>query len=160
MAAGQMTGIAGFIPPTSSVGDDAMNASSPAGVTKTRHLHKAGTNFNTVVGDTPTTKECIIYVATAAGTIRNFRAVLEDTGTSSSMTFDLKKYATGGSSGSSVLSAAVSFTHSDTDNTPKAGTISSASYAAGDVFTASLTVSSSTGSVGPFAWAEFDEVAG
>ena len=159
MAAGQILGITGFIAPSGTVTDDAMSANSPAGVTKTRHLHKAGTSFGFDVDDTPTTKEFIIYVATAAGTVRNVRGMFEDTGTSSGITFDLKKYATGGSTGSSVLSAAISFTHSDADNTPKAGTISSASYVAGDMFSILMTVSSSTGTVGPYAWAEFDEVA-
>lgn len=126
---------------------------------QTRHLFKGFSSFAVAVGGTPATREEIVFVASAAGTIREFKCGMEDTGSSASSTFDLKKYATGGSTGSSVLSAAVTVSNADTDNTPKAGTLSSATYAAGDVFTILLTVSTSTGAAGPFAWALFDEVA-
>jgi hypothetical protein len=125
-----------------------------------RHLHKAGTSFALAVGGTPATREEIIFTASTSGTVRAFKCLMEDTGTAASSTFDLKKYATGGSTGSSVLSAAVTVSNADTDNTPKSGTINSASFVAGDVFTILLTVSTSTGAAGPYAWAEFDELAG
>lgn len=160
MADGQLTGVKGFIPPSNSVGDDAANANSPFGVTKTRHLHKEGTEFGLAIGGTPVTAERTIFIATSSGSVRHFRAALKETGSSTGITFDLKKYPVGTSSGSSVLSATADFTNSDADNTPKAGTISSAPFVAGDRFTALMTVSSATGAAGPFAWAEFDELAG
>lgn len=153
MAAGQITGITGFQPPSNSVGDDALNASSPAGVTKTRHLHSKSSDFGLAVGGTPVAAHRMIYTARAAGTVRNFSALCWDTGTSASITFDLKK------NNASILSGTVAITNATTDKAVQAGTISSAPYVAGDIFTIDLAVSSSTGMTGPFAWAEFDEVA-
>lgn len=124
-----------------------------------RHLYKGFSNFALAVGGTPATREEIVFVASSAGVIREFKCGMEDTGTSASSTFDLKKYATGGSTGASVLSAAVTVSNADTDNSPKSGTISSSTFVAGDVFTIALSVSTSTGAAGPFAWALFDEVA-
>lgn len=124
-----------------------------------RHLYHQGTSFGFKVGDTPTTVEMWVHTATSAGTIRRFGCGMEDTGSSASSTFDLKKYSAGGSSGSSVLSAAVTVANSDTDNTEKTGTINSATYNAGDQFYILMTVSTSTGAAGPWAYALFDETA-
>lgn len=153
MAAGQIIGFTGFQPPSGTVGDDALNANSPAGVTKTRHLHSKGTEFGLAVGGTPVASHRMIYTARAAGTVRNFAALCWDTGTSASVTLDLKK------NNSSILSAPVTITNATTDKVPQVGTISIAPYVAGDIFTVDLAVSSSTGMTGPFAWAEFDEIA-
>lgn len=159
MAQGQIIGFTGFQPPSGTVGDDAMNANSPAGVTKTRHLHSKGTSFGLAIGATPVTGEFQIYRAKAAGTIRNFVAELEETGSSSSIAFDLKKYNDANPTGVSVLSSAVTITNATADRSGQAGTISSATYSVGDIFTISMTVSSSTGATGPWADAEFDEPA-
>lgn len=125
---------------------------------QTRHLYAKGTSFGFLVGDTPTTKEVWIHTAKAAGVIRRFEAGMEDTGSSASSTFDLKAYAAGGSSGSSVLSAAITISNGDTDNTPETGTINTSSYVAGTQFYALMTVSSSTGAAGPWCEALFDEL--
>lgn len=125
---------------------------------QTRHLHIGRTSFGFAVGDTPTTKEFHVHTALSAGTIRRFGCGMEDTGTSASSTFDLKKYSVGSSSGSSVLSGAVTVANSDTDNTEKTGTINSSSYNAGDQFYILMTLSTSTGAAGPWAYALFDEV--
>ncbi len=125
---------------------------------QTRHLHIGRTAFGFLVGDTPTTKEVYVHTATSAGTIRRFGCGMEDTGTAASSTFDLKKYAVGGSSGTTVLSAAVTVANSDTDNTEKTGTINTSTYAVGDQFYILMTVSTSTGAAGPWAYALFDEV--
>jgi hypothetical protein len=153
------TGTCTILPGTLSTREFSSSNSDALTRDQTRHLYKGFSNFALAVGGTPATREEIVFVASAAGTIREFKCGMEDTGTAASSTFDLKKYATGGSTGSSVLSAAVTVSNADTDNTPKAGTISSATYVAGDVFTIALTVSTSTGAAGPFAWALFDEVA-
>jgi hypothetical protein len=123
-----------------------------------RHLYKGQTDFGKKVGDAPATAEYFLFTASAAGTIREFKAKIVETGSAASSTFDLKKYAVGGNSGSSVLSAAVTIANSDTDNTPKAGTINSADFVAGDSFYALCTMTTSTGAAGPSAWALFDEV--
>lgn len=109
------------------------------------------TNFNLSSAATPVTTTVVVYNARSACTLRDFTALLVDTGTSTNIDFDLKK------NGSSVLSAAINFTHSDTDNTPKAGTISGTSLVAGDVVTMVCTVTSSTGALGPSAQLIFNE---
>ena len=159
MATGQLTGISGFRAPSASIGDDALNANDPAGITKTHHLINKSTGFGFLIGDTPTTKEVPVHTCKVAGTIRNFGALLKDTGSSTSITFDLKKYNAGNTSGVSVLSSAVSVTHGTTDRALTAGTISSATTAVGDLITILMTVSSSTGALGPYAELEIDEIA-
>lgn len=153
MASGQVIGFTGFAAPSNTIGDDAMNANSPAGVTKTRHLHHKGTGFGLVIGGTPVTAEYTIHRAAAAGTVRNFRAYLTVDGTSTSITYDLKK------NGTTILSGVVTLTHSTGDGVAVAGSISGATYVAGDKFSIAQTVSSATGATGPWAEAEFDELA-
>lgn len=122
-----------------------------------RHIHAKTTDFGKKVGDTPASGEYLLHVAVTDGFVRSFSCGNLESGSSASMTFDLKKYATGGNSGSSILSAAVTVTSSDTDNTPKPGTINTVAYNAGDRFYALLTVSSATGALSPEALAVFDE---
>jgi hypothetical protein len=118
---------------------------------KMQHTYKPGTNFGLVIGGTPTTREEIVFVASQAGTIRGFNALLNDTGTSSNITFDLKK------NGSTVLSGVVTITNATADRSVQAGTLSATTFAADDVFSISMAVSSSTGAQGPFAWIELEE---
>lgn len=151
----QITGDGGLTIPTGAVDDEAHTSASGKEVrlTALRHLHIKGTNFGSVVGGTPATAEVTIHRAATSGTIRNFRVYLTADGSSTSIAYDLKK------NGTTVLSGAVTLTHSTGDGVAVAGTISSATYSAGDRFTISQTVSSSTGAQGPWAEAEFDETA-
>lgn len=121
---------------------------------KLQHIHKAGTCFALAIGGTPATREEIVYVASAAGTVRLFSCVLNDSGTSTSITFDLKK------NGTTMLSGAVSYVHGDGDKTVKDGTLSVTAVVAGDILSIAMTVSSATGAQGPFAWCEVEETAG
>lgn len=139
--------------PSACVDDEAASASSPLAVTKTRHIHRVGTGFGFLIGDAPTTKEVIVYRAKAAATVRNFLALLNDSGTSTSITFDLKK------NGATILSGAVSVVDGTGDRTAVAGTIANATLAAGDVLSVLMTVSSATGAQGPWAELEIDEPA-
>ncbi len=159
MAAGQLTGITSIRLPTGTVTDDAMNSASPAGVTKTRHLFSKHTAFNFLIGDTPTTKEVIVHTCKVAGTIRNFGCLLKETGSSTSVAFDLKKYNAGNTSGVSVLSGTVTVTHGTTDRELQSGSLASATTAAGDLITILMTVSTATGATGPYAEVEIDETA-
>jgi hypothetical protein len=104
-----------------------------------------------VIGGTPTTREEIVYVASQAGTVRGFAALLNETGTSSSITFDLKK------NGVTMLSSVVTITNATADRAVTAGTLSVTSFAADDVLSISMAVSSSTGAQGPFAFIELEE---
>jgi len=118
---------------------------------KMQHTYKPGTNFGFVIGGTPTTREEIVYVASQAGTVRGFAALLNETGTSSSITFDLKK------NGVTMLSSVVTITNATADRAVTAGTLSVTSFAADDVLSISMAVSSSTGAQGPFAFIEHEE---
>jgi hypothetical protein len=110
-----------------------------------------GTPFGFAIGATPTTREEIVHVATVAGTIRGFHALLNDTGTSTGITFDLKK------NGTTCLSATVSLTQADSDRSVKDGTLSVTSIAADDVLSILMTVTSSTGAQGPYAFVNLEE---
>jgi len=111
------------------------------------------TNLGFAIGATPTTREEIVHVCKYAGVIRGFHALLNDTGTTTSITFDLKK------NGTTVLSAVATITHSDADRLVKDGPLSGGSVAvvAGDVLSVLMTVTSSTGAQGPHAWASLTE---
>lgn len=116
-------------------------------------LHRASTNFDTAIGGTPAGRESVLYIASTTGVIRGFYALLTDTGTSTDIDFDLKK------NGTTVLSAAVNITNADSDGTVKSGTISDSTIAADDYISIAMTVTSSTGAQGPYAWAEIQETA-
>lgn len=122
-------------------------------VTKLKHLHKPSSNFDLAIAGTPVAREEIVFVAGGVGTIRGFRCLLNDTGTTTDVDFDLKV------NGSSVLSAVVNITNADGDMTVKTGTISSPALAVGDVVSLELIVTTSTGAQGPMAWADIDEPA-
>lgn len=127
-------------------------ASSPVvDADKLQHVYKAGTNLGFAIGATPTTREEIIHVAEVAGTIRGFHCLLNDTGTSTDIDFDLKK------NGVSVLTAVATITHSDADKAVVDGTLSSTTVAVDDVFSIAMTVTSSTGAQGPYAWVNIEE---
>lgn len=133
------------------VTDAAIATTTTIDADKLQHAYKPFTNFDLAIGATPVAREEIVFVAQTAGTIRNFHCLLNDTGTSTDVDFDLKV------NGSSVLSAAVNVTHSDSDRAVKDGTINSASLSADDVVSIELAVTSSTGAQGPFAWAVIEE---
>lgn len=145
--------------PSACVDDEAANSSRPLGVNKTRHLHIRGTNFGFESTGTPTTKEFIVHRCAAAGTLRNFRTLLEETGSSTDIDYDLIKYNDANPSGVSVLSAVVNITHATADRTATAGTISTPTTAAGDLLAIQQTVTSATGAAGPWAEVEIDEEA-
>jgi hypothetical protein len=148
-----------FQPPSGCVTNDSVSATAAIAVGKVVHLVPKFTTFGFDFDDTPTTKEFIVHVSKIAGTIRNFRVGLRDTGSSTSVAFDLRKYNAGNTSGVSVLSGTVTLTHGTTDRALQTGTISSPTTVADDWFTILMTVSSATGAVGPYAEVEFEEAA-
>lgn len=120
---------------------------------KLEHLRKPGTNFALAIGGTPAAREEIVFVASTTGVIRGFHALLNDTGTSTSVTFDLKK------NGTTCLSSVITITHAATDKAVSDGTLSVTTFAADDIISIQLAVSSSTGAQGPYAWVEIQETA-
>lgn len=118
---------------------------------KLQHVYRAWTNFDLASTATPVARVEIVHVAGYAGTIRGFHAMCIDTGTSASVTFDLKK------NGTTVLSSVITITNATTDAQVQDGTLSVTTFNADDYFTIHLAVSSSTGMTGAFAWADFEE---
>jgi hypothetical protein len=119
---------------------------------KAQLFTKAITNFDLAIAATPVAREEVVFVASSAGTINKFAALLNDTGTSTNVGFVLKK------NGSTLMASALDITHATSDRVVVAGSLTSSTFVAGDVFSIQLTVSASTGAQGPFAWAEFIEV--
>jgi len=139
--------------PDSCVGDQEIKSDANIDADKMQHLYKPGTIFDLAIGATPVAREEVVFVASTAGTIRGFHAMLNDTGTSTDVDFDLKV------NGSSVLSSVVNITNADSDRAVADGSINTPAVSVGDVVSISLAVTSSTGAQGPFAWAEIEETA-
>lgn len=140
-----------FTPDGGSITNEHIASSAAIDADKMQHVYKPGTNFGFVIGGTPTTREEIVYVASQSGTVRAFNCLLNDTGTSTSIAFDLKK------NGTTMLNSAETITHSDADKSVQTPTLSVPTFAADDVLSISMTVSSSTGAQGPYAWIELEE---
>ena len=135
------------------VTDAAIATTTTIDADKLEHVHKPGSNFDLAIGATPVAREEIVYVAKNAATIRSFHALLNDTGTSTDVDFDVKV------NGTTALSSTVNVTHSDSDRAVKDGTLNTTSLSADDVVSVELTVTSSTGAQGPFCWVEIEETA-
>jgi len=140
-----------FEAPAGSIGNAAI-ATGATGLKiakeKIEHMHAFGTSFGL---DTTTTVASDIYrvcVAPRAGTLHTFRAIMTTTGTTGDSDFDLLV------NGSSVLSSAVNIANTDSDNTQETGTISSASFTAGQRIDIQVTRNSSHDGTGPFAMVE------
>ena len=138
---------------SSTVGDEQIRANANIDADKLQHLYKVGTSFNLAIGGTPAAREEIVWVASGTATVRTFKCLLNDTGTSTDVDFDLKK------NGATILSAAVNITNAASDRAVQTGTLSSATLVAGDVLSIELAATSTTGAQGPFAWVEVEEVA-
>ncbi|NBW11006.1 MAG: hypothetical protein EBR82_23545 [Caulobacteraceae bacterium] len=136
------------------IGNQEISSSAAIDTSKMQHLYRRATGFGLAIGATPTTREEVVFVAETAGSVQQFAAMCNDSGTSASVTFDLKK------NGVSILSSVVTITHSTGDRVVVDGTLASTALAAGDVLSIALTVSSSTGMQGPFAWVTVKETAG
>lgn len=144
--------------PAGAVSDTQIAAAASIDADKLEHLHKVGSDFGVAADAAPAADtEKIVFVASGTATIRTFKALLIDTGTTTDVKFDLQKAPAGSTTFATVLSATVDFTNSDTDNTTKSGTISSASLVAGDVLQVVMDYTSATGALGPWAFVEIDE---
>jgi len=118
-----------------------------------RHAYVCGTNFGKGFNETPVTKTEIVRVATGAGVIQGFHAMAYESGSSASVTFDLKK------NGTSVLSGAITVNDATGDRTTVDGTVTSPNVVKDDVLTIVQTVSTSTGMQGTYAWLTMQETA-
>jgi len=140
-----------LIPDAGSLTDQYIASNAAISVDKQQHAYKARTDFGAKIGDTPVTVEKIVHVASQAGTLRNFNAMLNVTGSASSMTFDLKK------NGVSVLTSVITLTNTNSNRQVVTVVPATVAFVAGDVLSIALTVTTSTGAQGPFAWASLSE---
>lgn len=117
-----------------------------AGIEASKLIHQSSpwTTFGFSPTGTPTTTSRTLFVARSSCVIRDVIAMLVADGSSTSIAFDLQK------NGVSVLSAAITITNTTGDNTPVAGTLITTALSSGDILTAVMTVTSSTGATGPF----------
>lgn len=150
---GRIVASQGVSVPNSSFNDDqiAQTPGKEIDADKLEHSYRAWSNLATAIGSAPSAREEVVWVARQAGTIREFFAMLNGACTTGTISFDLKK------NGTTMLSATVDFTNADAAKSVKTGTFSGAqTYAAGDVLSIAVTVSSGDGT-GPYACATVDE---
>lgn len=134
-----------------SVSNQEVHSDAAIDASKLKHAYSAGTSFAVAIGGTPATREEIVHVANATGTVLGFHALLNDSGSSTNIDFDLKK------NGTTMLSSALNYVHGDGDRTVKDGTLSVTSFVEGDVLSVAMTVTSATGAQGPRAWVNIEE---
>ena len=139
--------------PTGAVNNEAVAAGAALDADKLQHLYKKGTTFDLAIGATPVAREEIVFVASTAGIIRGFHALLNDTGTTTDIDFDIKI------NGTTALSGLLNFTDADSDGAVKSGTLSTTVIAIDDIISIQMIITTSTGAQGPFAWLEVEELA-
>lgn len=92
------------------------------------------------------TKRVILHVADKAGTLMEAGAGLADTGTNTSISFDLQT-----EPATSLLTGAIAVTHAVADRVEVAGVVSgTGAYGAGAVISAVITVTNAVGAVAPW----------
>ena len=136
--------------PAGTITNAGVNAAAAIDATKVVHAKSVTTDFGVAADAAPSADvKKVMFRATGAGTISFVKAALVDCGSSTDVKFDLLKAAAGATTLASILSATIDFTHADTDNTVKTGTLSTASVVAGDVLVGSMDYTSATGAKGP-----------
>jgi hypothetical protein len=144
-----------FTPPAACIGDNAANASSPLGATKTRHRHSV--TESQAHGSAAADSRSVVHVAHAAGTVDEVRAGITVACVGdSTITVDVKK------NGTTILSAPISIDSGDAAFAKVDGVITDDDYVAGDVFEVIVDATVGTGTLGQgiFANIIFDELAG
>lgn len=137
--------------PAGSVGNREVSNTPGNEITQDKlwHLTKYTERFGLAIGATPTTQHVILFQADKAGKLGDdISASLYDSGTSTAVTFNIKK------NGTSILSGgtAISVVHGTGDRGQVAGVFGSAAeqaYAIGDVISCDVTATSTTGALGP-----------
>lgn len=133
--------------PAGSVGDAHIDATDPLSTNKVTHQHAA--TYAQASGAVVADATQLFYIARATGTIAAMKVAIDTapTGGDKAYTVDLKK-STGGGAFASILSAVVTVNSSSTSLSVVAGTLSTATYAASDIFEIVVDASGSTGTQG------------
>ena len=145
IAGGEITLPTGLIKNVTIASDAAIDT------TKVKQMYKKGTNFNTAIGSAPTNREEIVHVCNSSGTLKGFHAILNVTGSTTDIDFDIKI------NGVSALSALLNFTNTDSDAVPKDGSLSTTAVTVDDVISIEVAVTTSTGAQGAYAWVDIEE---
>lgn len=139
--------------PASSVTNTSVTAAAGIDASKLEHRHR---ETYSQPNTTATSVTQVIYTAAAAGTVNSFKAgsIVACIG-AATVTVDLKK------NGSTILSAVITLDSSNTAYVVEAGTINSAAYVAGDMFTIVTVATAGGGTIatGFTCIAEFEEAA-
>lgn len=125
--------------------DDDISRTAAISADCLKHAYVKLSTQGIAIGATPTTKEEIIHVARSVGTVVGFQAMLNDSGSATGITADLKK------NGTTMLSAPIALTHSTGDRVSVDGTLASTALAIDDVISVAWIVTTSTGAQGPVA---------
>jgi len=130
--------------PASTVTNAAVASGAAIDASKLLHMVNVPTQlFAPATTVTALTQDC--YIAKGIGTLTSVRAAINGaiaTGADRTVTVDLQKSTAGGAF-ATVLSGTVGFTNASVLRTLSTGTISSATYAAGDLFRWVVTVAGS-----------------
>ena len=121
---------------------------------KVQPFFKIGSDLGVAVNGTPVTKSIIRHVASQAGSVRGFHALLVNVGTSTSVSFDLQK------NGATILTTPIVITNANSNYQIVDGVLAStlaATLAANDILTIVVTATSTTGALGPYCWFVVDE---
>ena len=136
--------------PAGTLTNAGVNAAAAIEATKLVHAKSVTTDFGVAADAAPSADvKKVLFRATGACTISFVKAALIDCGSSTDVKFDLLKASAGSDTPATVLSATIDFTHADTDNTVKTGTLASAALVAGDVLVGHMDYTSATGAKGP-----------
>lgn len=110
------------------------------------HLTDYTERFGLGIAATPTTQSVVLFYAEKGGKLADVQALLNDSGTSTAVTFDLLK------NGLTILSSPISVVHGTGDRTPVAASFASSTaheYAEGDVISCTVTATSTADAQGP-----------
>jgi len=117
---------------------------------KLRHQRYLLSDMGLNADDAPVTTTKVVLVPPNSCTLKSFRAMLTNTGTTTDVDFDVKI------NGTTALTAAINITNAETNNVMYAGTLTTTDVNADDVVTFEMTVTSSTGALGPAIELVFD----
>jgi hypothetical protein len=141
--------------PSASVGDGQVKANAAIATTKLQHLHKA--KYEEEIATLATAGVNTLFVASGTATINSvtFGCYAVPTGGDKTVVFDLKK------NGTTILSATITFSSSDTDRVTKTGSLSSTSLVADDWLTVDISLTGTTGTQakGVYCHVQVDEAA-
>ena len=140
-----MTGASTVTYKAGSVYDSAISSSADVTWSKVQSHFTVTENFGIERTATPAAKDFIVWEGRAAGVIEFVYAGREESGSSTSITVDLRM------DNSTILNSPITVLHTTGDHVAVAGVLTTTTFAAGAMFSMTLATSSTTGASGPYA---------